>query len=45
MDVQLPLGNVGDVFIFEVKHALGVLDYGGSVRRDEEFDGLGKAVL
>lgn len=45
VDVELALGNVRDVVVLEVQDALGVLDDGRRVRRDEELDGLGHAVL
>ena len=40
-----PFGNVGDVIILEIENPLSVLDHGASVRRDEELDRLGHAVL
>jgi hypothetical protein len=45
VDVQLSVGDVSDVVIFEVENALGVLDNCSSVRGDEELDGLRKAVI
>jgi hypothetical protein len=45
VDVELTLADVGNVVVFEVEHAAGVLDHSGSVRGDKEFDGLRHAVL
>ena len=45
MDVQLSLGDVGDVIVFEVENALGMLDDCSSVRCNEELDGLGETII
>lgn len=45
VDVQLALADVRDVVVLEVQDALGVLDDGGRVGRDEEFDGLRQTVF
>jgi hypothetical protein len=45
VDVQLSLSDVGNIVIFEVEDALGMLDDCGSVRGDEELDRLREAVI
>lgn len=45
VDVEFTLGNVGDVVVLEVQDTLGVLDDGGSIGGDEEFDGKRHAIL
>ena len=45
VNVQFSLGNVGDVVVLEIQHALGVLDDGSGVGSDEEFDGLRRPVF
>lgn len=45
VNVELTLGDVGNVVILKVKNAFGVLDDGSSIGGDEEFDGLRKAIF
>ena len=45
MDMQLTLGDVGNVIVLKVKNTLGVLDYRRGIGGDEEFDRLREAVL
>lgn len=45
VDVEFSLCDMGNVVVFKVQDALGVLDDGSSVGGDEEFDGLGHSVL
>lgn len=45
VDVQLALGNVSNVIIFEVENTLGVFDDGGGIGGDEELDWLGQTIL
>ena len=45
MDVELAIGDVRNVIILEVEHALGMLDQGGGIRSNEKFNQLGDAVL
>src|SRR6266540_2792998 len=45
MDMELAIGNVGDIVIFKVQNPLRVLNDGGSIRSDEEFNRLGKAIF
>ena len=45
VDVQLSFSDMGNVIIFEVENALGVLDNCRSVRGDEELDGLRETVV
>ena len=45
MDVELTIGDVCNVIILEVEHALGMLDHGGGIRSNEKFNRLEDAVL
>lgn len=45
VNVELALVDVGNVVVLEVQHLFGVLDNGGRVGGEEEFGGLGDAVV
>ena len=41
MDVELTIGNVRNVIILKVEHALGMLNHGGGIGSNEKFNWLG----
>ena len=43
--MKFALSDVSDVVVLEIEDTLSMLDDGGGIGRDEEFDGLGKTIL
>jgi hypothetical protein len=45
MDVQISLGDVGHIIVFEVEDTLGVLDNGGGIRGYKVLDRLRSTII